>query len=79
MRFKYVWEDLYRDAIVETDDQKLRTRVEEAKSAIDSRLHVLQLDHGGTPDERQAITDALQGLNVLRREMEIRADKEGSD
>jgi hypothetical protein len=79
MQFRYVWEDLYRAAIVETDDKKLPTRVQGAKSAIDSRLRVLQLDHGGTPDERQAIADALHGLSVLRREIEIRADKEGSE
>jgi hypothetical protein len=28
------------------------------------------MDHGGTPEERQAISDALAGLNVLRRELE---------
>jgi hypothetical protein len=44
-----------------------------AKAAIDNRLHELQLDHGGTPEERQAITDSLGGLNVLRRELQIRA------
>jgi hypothetical protein len=61
MQFRYVWQELYSAAIVETDIKKLPTRVQEAKSAIDSRLHELQLDHCGTPDERQAIADALNG------------------
>jgi hypothetical protein len=77
MRSNYPWEDLYRAAIVETDDKRMPTRVHEAKSAIDSRLHDLQFDHGGTPEEREAITDALQGLNVLRQEMTSRTDKDG--
>jgi hypothetical protein len=75
MQFRYVWQYLYSAALVETDITKLPTSVQEAKSAIDSRLHDLQLDHGGTPEERQAITDALQGLSGLRREIERRADK----
>ena len=49
----YVWEQLYQAAIVETDDKKLPNLVRAAKAAIDTRLHDLQLDHGGTPEERQ--------------------------
>ena len=60
-------------AIVETNVMKLRERIQSAKAAIDTRLHDLQLDHGGTPEERQAITDALNGLNFLRRELENRS------
>ena len=76
MQTDYVWEEVYAAAILETDDRKLPNRVQEAKAAIDRRLHELQLDHGGTPEERQAIGDALAGLNVLRRESEIRSHVE---
>jgi hypothetical protein len=38
----------------------------------------LQSDHGGTTEERQAITDALGGLNVLRRELQMRSHDAGS-
>ncbi len=48
------------------------------KCAIDTRLHEMQLDHGGTPEERQAITNALSGLNVLRGEFERRSHDAGS-
>ena len=58
--------------------KKLPNRLQAAKAAIDNRLHELQLDHGGTSEERQAITDALGGLNVLRRELQIRFHETGS-
>jgi len=73
MKAHYVWEESYQAAILETDDKKLQNRIQAAKAAIDNRLHDLQTDHGGTPEERQAITDALGGLNVLRRELQIRS------
>src|ERR1700730_9618789 len=65
----YVWEEVYPAAILETDDQKLPNRFQAAKAAIDARLHELQLDHGGTPKERQAISDALSSLHVIQREL----------
>jgi hypothetical protein len=69
---------LYEAAILETDNGKLQHRIQAAKGAIDTRLHDMQLDHGGTHEERQAITDALFGLNVLRREVERRSHDAGS-
>jgi hypothetical protein len=72
MKAHYVWEESYKAAILETDDKKLRERLQAAKAAIDNRLHELQTDHGGTPEERQAISDALGGLNVLRSELRCR-------
>ena len=78
MKAHYVWEESYQAAILETDDKKLQNRIQAAKAAIDNRLHDLQTDHGGTPEERQAITDALGGLNVLRRELQIRSHETGS-
>lgn len=72
MKTEYVWENAYETAILETDYLKLLELLQAAKSAIDDRLHDLLLDHGGTPEERRAISDALQGLTVLRREVETR-------
>ena len=66
----YVWHDLYRAAVLETDRGKLQQCLQAAKAAIDDRLQELQMDHGGTPEERQAISDALAALNVIRRELE---------
>jgi hypothetical protein len=49
-----------------------------AKVAIDNGLYELQMDHGGTPEERQALSDALVGLMILRRELERRSSEERS-
>jgi len=43
-------------------------RVQVAESEIHKRQRVLSEDHGGTPEERQAIADALNGMKVLLRE-----------
>ena len=72
---EYVWEEVYKAAIVETDDCKLPNRIKAAKAAIDNRLHELQMDHGGPPEERQAISDALAWLLILRRELERRSSE----
>jgi len=49
MSAEYIWEEVYKAALVETDLGKLPTRVQAAKAAIDNRLHELQLDQGGCP------------------------------
>jgi len=78
MRADYVWEASYETAILETDDKKLADYIRLAKQAIEKRVQELQMDHGGTPEERQAITDALGGLKVLRRELARRIPVTGS-
>jgi len=72
MRPDYVWHKSYKAAVLETEDIKLGEYIRVAKGAIDKRLWEMQMDHGGTLEERLAITDALGGLNVLRRELEKR-------
>ncbi len=74
MKAAYVWEELYKAAILETDDTKLPNCVEAAKAAIDTQLREWQVDHGGTPEERQAISDAISSLSVIRREFDQRFD-----
>ena len=63
------WKNLYQAAILETDWSQIEGRIQAADSAISARLHEFSLDHGGTPEENQAIKDALAGLTVLRREV----------
>ncbi len=54
-------------------------RIRAAESAITSRLKELSLDHGGTPEENEAIIDTLRRLNVLRQEsIRWREPKTGS-
>jgi hypothetical protein len=68
MTMTYSWHESYRAALLETDWTKMQERVQAAESAIHERQRVLSMDHGGTPEERKAITDALNGMKVLRRE-----------
>jgi hypothetical protein len=75
MNTGYGWEEVYKAAMLETDHGKLRNLVQSAKAAIDARLHDLQVDRRGTPEERHAISDALAGLNFLRRELEKPSSK----
>ena len=53
----YGWQRFYEAAILA------------AQAAIDARLQQLQSDHNGTADARLAISDALSGLSVLRKEI----------
>ena len=78
MKGDYPWQELYEAAILETDDAKLRQRLPAAKAAIDVRLQELQTNHGGTSEEQQAISDALVGLTVLRRDLEAWTHGTGS-
>ncbi len=77
MKADDVWQELYKAAVLEADDEKLQERIQAAKAAIDARLHEMQLDHGGAPEERQAVSDALAGLNVLGSELEARSHDTG--
>jgi hypothetical protein len=78
MKADYVWEKSYKTAILETDDKKLPDCLQAAKTAIDKRLQEIQMNEGGTlqggtPEELQAINDALAGLNVLGGDLETRS------
>ena len=65
------WKNLYQSAILETDRSKMQERIQAADLAIKGRLYEFSQDHGGTPEENQAIQDALSGLTVLRREVAL--------
>ncbi len=78
MKADHAWQELYEAAALETDDEKLAKRLQVAKAGIDARILVLRMDHLGTPEERQAISAALIGLDVLRRDLEARSHETGS-
>ena len=65
---KQKWYEVYKTAVLETDWSKMEERIRTAESAIRERQHEFALSHGGTPDERQAIADALNGLEALRKD-----------
>ena len=69
MDTEYSWQERYKAAVLETDWWKVEEKIQLAENAIRARLHELSMNHGGTPQENQAIEDALNGLNVLRKEV----------
>jgi hypothetical protein len=77
MKADYDWQELYEAALLETNREKMQPRIQAAKTAIEVRLQELQLGHAGTPEERQAVSDALTGLNLLRKKIETRSHDTG--
>ena len=69
MTTKHDWEELYRVAVLETDRSKMEERIRAVEYAIKGRLNGFSLECGGTPEENQAIVDALVGLSVLRGDL----------
>jgi hypothetical protein len=68
MTSTYCWYEPYKTALLETDATKIRERIQTAEAKIQDRQRVLAEDHGGTPEERQAIADAMNGLKALLKE-----------
>lgn len=59
------WRDLYRDAILETNQTAACQKVCEAEAAVLSRVREL-LYLGGTIEENEALEDALYLLRAYR-------------
>jgi len=69
IKTKYGWQELYATALLETDWTKIEQKIQAAENGIEARLNEFSLNHGGTPEENQAIVDALHGLDILRKEV----------
>jgi hypothetical protein len=69
IKTKYGWQELYATALLETDWSTIDEKIQAAENGIGARLHEFSLNHGGTPEENQAIVDALHGLDILRKEV----------
>jgi len=65
----YVWYGSYEAVILETDWTKMQDRIQSAESKINDRKRVLSEGHGGTPEERHAIANALNAMGTLRTEV----------
>jgi hypothetical protein len=64
------WQKTYHDALLELNPQKLVQRVNEAETAILSRLQEIRF-RSDSRVEVQAIEDAINGLRVLKNERVI--------
>ena len=69
MTTQQTWYGTYEAAVLETDWTKMPDRIKATEGALHERQRVLSQDHGGTPEERQAIDDAFRSLRVLRQEV----------
>jgi hypothetical protein len=69
IKTKYRWQELYAIALLETDWSKIEGYIQAAENGMRARLHEFSMNHGGTPEENQAIEDSLIGLDVLRKEV----------
>jgi hypothetical protein len=69
IKTKYGWQKLYATALLETDWSKIGEKIQVAENGIRARLHEFSMNHGGTPEENQAIEDSLNGLDTPRKEV----------
>ena len=69
IKTKYGWQELYAIALLEADWSKIEEKIQVAENGIKARLHEFSMNHGGTPEENQAIEDSLNGLDTLRKEV----------
>jgi hypothetical protein len=70
------WKKLYQLAMAELDPIKLPQRITDARNVILDRIQ----ETLATPshyEERQELSDALNGLRVLRQEYEYRVQRYG--
>ena len=69
IKTKYGWQELYATALLETDWSKIEGKIQVAEKGIRVRLQEFSMNHGGTPEENQAIEDALNGLHSLQKDV----------
>jgi len=59
------WIEFYRAALIETDQAKLRDRIELADQVLHQRASELRGNGNGSGEESRAIEDALRALRSL--------------
>ena len=62
----YSWQQSYQAALLETDWTKMQERVQTAESEVHKRRLVLSQDCDGTPEEREALVNAMSSLRILQ-------------
>jgi len=63
--FRFPWEELYVDAVLETDSVRLQQLSKEAEETIRGRLRVLSERHDQEAELR-AVENARRGLEILK-------------
>ena len=62
------WKEVFQEALVEVNPEKLKEKIAESEAAIFQRLQVLQSGPGNV-QELRALQDASNALLVLKREV----------
>jgi len=70
---KYTWRDVYLAAVLEQDNAKLPERIAEAHRAIAERYRILNMDQGGSPEERAEVDAAVHALLILQENVCLRS------
>ena len=65
----YKWHESTKPLCSKRTGRIIEPKIQAAENGIGARLHEFSLNHGGTPEENQAIVDALHGLDILRKEV----------
>lgn len=78
MAIGYQWQEHYGAAALETDWEKMPERINAAEGAIKARLHEFSLNHGGSPEENQAIQATLRALEAMRNDVALWQDSKRS-
>lgn len=63
------WQELYEAAVLETDRSRLKSRIEDAQSAIDARLRELETGTATYADEHEDLRKARERLQALRERL----------
>ncbi|MGD1023140.1 MAG: hypothetical protein ABR880_10190 [Candidatus Sulfotelmatobacter sp.] len=62
------WEEVYREAVLETDQGKLISKIDAASVILKQRLAELGSSSGsGRSEEKQRLANALLTLDMIRR------------
>jgi hypothetical protein len=69
MTWLYGWQRFYQAAIMEDNPSRLPLLLQSAQAAIDARLQQIAQNHHDSADEKQALSDAVAGLNLLRNKL----------
>jgi hypothetical protein len=68
MKGSYSWQQSYQDALLELNSAELHAKISQAVSELEKRIRELTfVQDVESIAERQAIADALHGLDAIRR------------
>lgn len=64
----YSWQPCYQDALLELDPAELPAKIARARSELEKRSReLIFVQDPASVAERQAVTDALNGLGAIQR------------